>query len=209
MTESLEQSAQMTKMVLNDSTNALYSFLQNYKTKSQASHTLMGPPYGSFFIPSEKTDILMELYKHALDDGCPLYVVEQHKSYGPVLIDLDFRQQSNDHLYTDEYIETFILNLMDVVKNYLQLDEVECFVLEKPPRPTSKSGIYKDGLHMVFPNLVTCPEVQFMIRDHFLKKYGHTLKNDPSVERSIDEIYDEQVIKRNGWLMYASFACLG
>jgi P4 family phage/plasmid primase-like protien len=79
----------------------------------------------------------------------------------------------------------------------------QAFVLEKPPRPHEKTkGIFKDGIHIVFPFIVTNQEFQHYLRDITLKDIGQILEPCRFLN-TIDDIYDKSIIKGN-WLMYGS-----
>ena len=80
-------------------------------------------------------------------------------------------------------------------------DDAAMYVLSKPPR-LHKGGVYKDGLHLHIPGIVTRPEVQHLLRaamlPHVAALFGDKCTN------SAEDIYDEAVIERNGWLLYGS-----
>jgi hypothetical protein len=83
----------------------------------------------------------------------------------------------------------------------------ECFVLEKPtPRPNKSNTSFKDGFHLVIPGIVTRPELQRALRDAVLPFVSEVFGDffGSSSSRDAEDIYDESVIERNGWLLYGS-----
>lgn len=181
-------------------------FLKQYKVEkgSEFTHTSLGEPKGSYYISGDIQENFNALYATALENGENLYLTEKHRDISPVLIDLDFRQNTADRLYTDDMIVKFLNALKSQIIEYTDCQEMTFYVLEKgiEARP-SKSGGYKDGLHIVVPDVVTKPDIQFIIRDNIIKNcmqkvFGSTFTNNYA------DIYDEAVIKKNNWFLYGS-----
>jgi hypothetical protein len=185
--------------------NSLSKFLRAHECKITANitHTSMRSPAGSFHIPVREYHHFLALYNKARLAGQPLHLTEKHKSISPVLIDLDFRQDSNERLYDINYIGAFLNALVTIVFEYVDQDVVTCYILEKPaPRPC-KNGGFKDGLHFVFPDAITNAPVQYAIRDNMLQSF-HERISLTGVNNAPSDIYDEAVIERNNWFMYGS-----
>eukprot|EP00798_Chlamydomonas_sp_ICE-L_P012655 gene12655-biopygen10580 len=177
----------------------------------------MGDPmFGSFAIPDggPQAQAFREAYVHALRDaGRPLSIVEAHTDTSPVIVDLDMRQAAPERMYTQQHIEKFMDALLSATKYFVDLQHMDVVILEKPnPRRDKKHvGMYKDGLHVVMPNVITHPEIQLAIRDHFVNDatehmaYGSTVCIPGLSEMDPGKIYDESVIKRGGrWFLYGS-----
>ena len=65
--------------------------------------------------------------------------------------------------------------------------------------------VYKDGVHIVYPNLCTKPKIQHILRASILSKLSENnifLDIDPI--NTLDDIIDKAVIERNGWMLYGS-----
>jgi hypothetical protein len=63
------------------------------------------------------------------------------------------------------------------------------------------SEVFKDGVHIVIPDVVLNYPVQYAIRAEFLRSHADVFaafSNEP------DDIFDDAVIDRNNWLMYGS-----
>jgi P4 family phage/plasmid primase-like protien len=136
-----------------------------------------------------------------------LSITEKHKSISPILIDLDFRSTSSTRLYTQDLIINFIEKLLEIVLGYVVIDDdvTEVFVLEKSyPRPVQshREQLYKDGIHIVLPSIVTSPKYQYAIRNDFIQCYDDFFESVSITP--ISQVYDEAVIHKNNWFMYGS-----
>lgn len=188
-------------------TTQLKSFLSTRKVAcgSEFTHAALGLNKGSYYIPSDDEEEFLALYYDAMENGADLDIVERHRDQSPILIDLDFRQDTEARRYTDEMIVGFLSVLKEQIMEYTEAHDIKFFVLEKgiEARLDKKSGGYKDGIHVVCPDVVTKPEVQHIIRNNIIEKsmqgiFGDTFTN------SYADIYDEAVIYRNGWFMFGS-----
>eukprot|EP00798_Chlamydomonas_sp_ICE-L_P008451 gene8451-biopygen3799 len=191
--------------------------VKNFPAPTEATHGAMGDPmFGSFAIPDggPQAQAFREAYVHALRDaGRPLSIVEAHTDTSPVIVDLDMRQAAPASIYTQQHIEKFMDALLSATKYFVDQQHMDVVILEKPnPRRDKKHvGMYKDGLHVVMPNVITHPEIQLAIRDHFVNDatknmaYGSTVCILGLSEMDPGKIYDESVIKRGGrWFLYGS-----
>lgn len=186
--------------------NSLKKLLKDCKVEkgSEFTHTSLGEPMGSYYITGDKQEEFNASYIDAMNEGINLYITEKHRDVSPVLIDLDFRQETIDRLYNNDMIVKFLTVLKNEIVEYIECQDMTFYVMEKgvEARP-NKNGGYKDGLHIVVPNVVTKPDIQYIIRNNIIKNnmndiFGSTFTN------KYDDIYDEAVIKKNNWFMYGS-----
>lgn len=188
---------------------SLSNFLSLYKVSKgqEYTHTSLGKPVGSYYIPSWKTESLVTRYKDALMTGSDLFLTEKHRHIGPLFIDLDFRFNI-ETTYTPEVIDGIVSIYFNGIIHRLSCppDSLECYVCEKSCHPILiKNGKYKSGLHLCFPHITTRPEIQLMIRNDILIKMDEFLKSIlPQQTNSIDQVIDESVIDTNNWMMYGS-----
>ena len=70
----------------------------------------------------------------------------------------------------------------------------QAFVLEKSRHLVKIC--WKDGLHIMFPYIVTEPPFQHMIREELLVEAKHMF---PDAIISIDDIIDVVALDKNGW----------
>ncbi len=185
---------------------ALLRFLEQHKVgKGETfTHTSLQNPGGSFNISDAELGTFYELYKAALNQGHKLHITEKHVEVSPVLIDLDFRQDSGKRQYDLNTIICFSRIIFSYLRDFIVFTndvEIPCFIMQKKAPRKNKENGYKDGVHLMIPNIVTYPTVQYQIRDRFLKEhpdYFTGFTND------INDIYDEAVIERNNWFLYGS-----
>ena len=191
--------------------NDIFKFLDEHTVQpgQTHTHTSMHNPKGSYFIKASELNTFYSLYEKAIFNNISLHITEKHEEIAPMIIDLDFkyvletfeRKHNETHitkiisLYIDE-----ICNLFDIDNND---DKLTSFVFERDEMYKTK-GIKKDGIHILFPFIVSNPSAQYYIRDNILKKIGDVI-NDLGLKNIIPDIVDRSVISPNtGWLLYGS-----
>ena len=191
--------------------SVLQNFLQMYKNLEnvEISNTGLPPMYGRYTIPKENYEDFLRKYSECILNGEKLYLTELHSGASPVLIDLDFKFNIDvgvQRRYDDDMITKIVEIYNSVLKIFFNIDEsnIEAYVFEKP-NPTKQNGYIKDGIHIMYPNIVSKPEVQYEIRKKVVDKCK-TLQIFKNMENlnSVEQIIDEAVIKASGWLMYGS-----
>jgi hypothetical protein len=200
--------SKLTKYVSGD----FSKFLLEYKTLKTGAftHTSLGNPMGSFYIPVEKEDEFYKLYSMAIKANEKLYLTEKHKLLSPLLLDFDFRYQIGDELkrlYTNEDILKIIQTYVSILSEYCETEDIKVYLFEKEhPTIVSKKDtddIAKDGIHIMIPDIVAKPSLQYIIRNRFIEKMGNYF-SDLGFTNKIEDIYDECVIEKNNWFMYGS-----
>jgi P4 family phage/plasmid primase-like protien len=182
----------------------LAHFLSNNRArKGEAfTHTSLGDPKGCFKVQDSDIERFLELYTKTVTEGYAVSLTEKPKNISPVLIDLDFRQTTPERLYDSQYIESFLNIILHVMKEYVTQDTISCYILEKPaPRPYK--DIYKDGIHITFPDVITPANVQHTIRNIVITMYPERVTPN-GVTNPVEDIYDKNVIVKNNWFMYGS-----
>eukprot|EP00798_Chlamydomonas_sp_ICE-L_P009332 gene9332-biopygen9237 len=191
--------------------------VKNFPAPTEATHGAMGDPMFGLFTISDggpHSNAFRKAYVHALrDEGRPMSIVEAHTDTSPVIVDLDMRQTTPERIYTQKHIENFMDALVAATKYFVDQNHMDVVILEKPtPRLDKKhAGMYKDGLHVFMPNVITHPEIQLAIREHFVNDvtehmaFASTICIPGLAEMDPGKIYDESVIKRGGrWFLYGS-----
>ncbi len=202
---------------------------------AEMSHTSMGTPKGSFMIRKNEMNKFFELYDQAYHNGDDLHIIERHIDYGPMVIDLDFEYlpDVNERQHDEEHIMGVVKLYMEEIVNMFQIEKDDnkliAFVFEKPApyREKEKSSgdgeangattggskykRTKDGIHIMFPYIVSTPEPQYIIRENIMKKIGTVLDEIPLVvptnkegTKSYSNVVDRSVIQSNGWFLYGS-----
>ena len=183
---------------------------------TEITHTLMGPlhcAYANFRGKYHINDVdyikFLNLYKSAIY-GMDMYIVERPKDVGPMVIDIDFNTSTKykERQYLDEHIETVIETYNKFFKKYLKVREkdIKAFVFEKPlPTYEQKKNLYKDGFHIVYPDIALTIKQRYFFYDITKKAIidNDLFANVPFIN-TYDEILDPSVVNSNGFLMYGS-----
>ena len=199
----------------NLSKSQLNQFLKNHKRKDNEEYTHTALPNlpesfaGSYCIPKEDYDTFLNLYYESVFKyKNNAFLTEKHLDYSPILIDLDFRfpLSKKERVYNTQFIESFLKIYMKHVEKITECENVEIFVMEKKTtKPDEEKKIVKDGIHIMIPDIVTVPRMQYVLR--------YRVINDPATKalmetikptNSLDDIIDLCVIERNNWQMYGS-----
>lgn len=192
----------------------LFTFLQDHKAEkgSAFTHTSIYHPVGSFYVPPEELPTFFELYKAAMTAGEDLYLTEKHREIGPVVVDLDFRfeprgsgdEDVTSHRYTVDIVRAVVEIYAREIAQSLATSssDLVAYVMEKPKSVIDK-GVEKDGVHIVFPDVVTTPGFQHVLRKRVMSKVAEALSDLP-LKNAIEDVIDEAVIERNNWQMLGS-----
>ena len=195
----------------------LYNFMKKYRNESKRrtgknipwTHTMPYEPYGSYDIPDDiykKT--FLKLYEDAIVAGYRPHISENHKEFGPIVIDFDFVQskEHNKRYYTQNTITNIIKLYNEVIKTYLDVssNKMEAYVLEKKA-PNLRRNEYHDGIHIVYPYICTKPCLQMLMRKDFLERAEkHKIFKKLPLVNDLDSVFDKGVIYKVGWMLYGS-----
>jgi len=202
----------------------LHNFLDKYRINKahnnglKSTHVSMGDFIGSFHIPDDKQNELFKLYKRATKVGNIPNLLESHLEQGPVIIDLDFKytinnDKKNKRIYSLDDIKIIIELYNKVICSYFAINEADfsIYLMEKKsPKIVSVDDInhkktYKDGVHIIYPEICICNRVQLFIRELIIGKIKKdNILSHLDLENSIDDVFDKAVIERNNWLLYGS-----
>ena len=182
-------------------------YLKGFKVNRDElfTHTSWGNMKGKYYVPPIAMERFMEIYKFNVENGLDVCITEKHRDVSPVLIDLDFRQETAERLYTQYNVQEFIGLYDHIIRKYVNVGEGrnKYYVLEKPSPRVNKSGGFKDGLHIVCPEIITRPLIQHIIRKEMLNKWENLTFNT-GITNKKEDIFDEAVIEKNNWFLYGS-----
>jgi P4 family phage/plasmid primase-like protien len=186
----------------------LYQFLCKYKTLKTGAftHTSLGDPLGSYYIPMEQEDIFYKLYGSSVKNGESLYLTEKHRNLSPILLDFDFRYHTNGELkriYTITHLNEIVQIYVKILNEYFDTENIKIYLFEKGNPTIYKDDIAKDGIHIIIPEIVTKPAIQYILRERFIKE-ANNLFTKIGFSNSIEDIVDKCIIEKNNWLMYGS-----
>ncbi len=186
----------------------IYKFLEEHSVQDGHTHTSMCNPKGSYLIEDYDLDIFYELYEKALFDG-ELHITEKHNEISPMIIDLDFKYELEmfERKHKISHVEKIINMYISEICNLFEIEKddqrLTSFVFERDELYKIK-GITKDGIHILFPNIVSYPDAQYYIRNNILKKIGELI-SDLGLKNVISDVVDKSVIAPNTcWLLYGS-----
>ena len=191
--------------------NEFKSFLTSCRVEKGQPFTHTSLDGGSYLIEKNKYEEFIKLYtEHVFVNNNKCCLTEKHEDYGPVLVDLDFRfNVPEDNIpkreYNHAHLKKFISRFSIILNKYIKIDtneELNCYVFEKT-QPIIEKNYLKDGVHMMFPHLITSPEFQFHIRKEIIKDFKDIF-SDIEFTNTYEDIYDEAVLKKNNWQMYGS-----
>jgi P4 family phage/plasmid primase-like protien len=208
-----------------DLTHPIHAFLRERRVTSRSSPwniTKMGSDGGGKWQVSDDDypEFLDNLhdYLFVADNNKgfrPLNLVEQRRAdgYSPLLVDLDFQYSTEHALHRRRFdkknIKTFIKAYIDTLKEFYDIgaqSPLRFFVcLRSVPYESRKGGakVIKDGVHIECPDLILHSEAQQIVRLGMLDKHAVSSAFDgTSFINAEKDIYDETVIKKNGWFYY-------
>ena len=186
-----------------------------------ATHTSIGNGEygGKWFVADENLKHFYSKIGDAMfDDNMELNIVERHKEVSPILIDLDIRYTDDvqnrqfDFNFIKKFIGYYIKLIKESYKNLPNLCEewdelLDFHVLLKDDIVKTGDKI-KDGIHIVMPNFITNPNIQYWFRNELISQkqpYRNELsemfKNIKN-KNPLSEVIDESVIYSNGWQLY-------
>jgi P4 family phage/plasmid primase-like protien len=203
----------------------LLPFLNKYRVVKGESFThtwIKTNESCSFNIPNDKEFELRQLYTNHLDTHAnpKIYLTEKHQDRPQegeqlccILIDLDFKYKFDGHEMannnpirhvTTDMISTFTSCYITYLHEYFDVNssDVEAFIFQRE-HPYVNKTVVKDGVHIMFPHIVTSPAIQFEIRERMIEDMSDIFNELPLIN-DYDDIFDKCVIASNNWYMYKS-----
>lgn len=153
-------------------------------------------------ILDDQIDNFFNIYSDAIYAEKTVKVAEKYNEFGPIVLDLDFRHIENQRYYTTNMIVKCITLYNQIIKKYLNVSNgnMIAYIMEKK-NPKSYRDYYRDGLHIMYPNICVKFELQLLMQKDFAKKlleenvFGTIPLLDTNV---VDECFTRS------WLLYGS-----
>lgn len=188
------------------SMNDFQKFLHQFRCdKGVITHTSMKG--GKYHVPEESLDIFYENYERAMVKGVDLHLTEKPLEPSRFRIDLDFRfamPAEMKRLYTIKDIKRISKAYFDIIHEYIELtpEAGVAYIMEKP-HPTEYRGKLKDGIHIIFPYIVTTHSFMHLVRKHVLDKASEIFEG-LALCNTFEDVVDQAIIDKNNWQMYGS-----
>jgi len=198
---------------LNKLKEYVYTFLDKHRfsddSKEQPTHLSYGIFQGKFVLDKNDRKEFMGHYTRAIDGGVDdMSILERPKDFAPIIIDVDLELPTEEYnggrLYDLNMIERVISYYIEYIIKYLDIkkDKIRICVFEKQ-KPQEKETIYKDGFHIIFPEICLDAKVRHLLRYNVVKR----CENDnifENLSNSPDKIIDKAVVSTNAWFLYGS-----
>lgn len=162
----------------------------------------------SLHISDEMYDKFVELYS-AVIGKMNLHIVEKSILTAPFILDVDFVSEKSDRQYTETDIINIIKAVNSVFTKYTTASESDLtsYVFEKA-HPTYNKATptrFKDGFHIVYPNMQMDVPLRYFILDEVTRmaEVGNYFEHIDKQSKYCD-ILDHNIIHKNGILMYGS-----
>jgi hypothetical protein len=186
---------------------SLNQFLKEHKTKGDnKTHVCMpGKFIGKYSIPENKLPLFYDLYlkESSTTQVNTLTFTELHLSdKSPILIDLDLQYDNKDTRITSVHINEIITEILKCITPCFDGARLDYYVLQRP-KTYKCNGVYKDGLHIYFPHIITNYEFQYVLRFNLMDKIEEIIY-DLNNLKPIGKVYDLDVIEKVGICMYKS-----
>lgn len=203
--------------------NNFKKFMNNHKRNkdddAQPTHTSIGGNgcFGGSWVISKKDYPefsrhykLMAKKKLFNDNDTRYAMVERSPLIAPYYLDIDFHSDSADRIYDDDFIIETIKRVNYIVRKNFSIEDnpsiLTAYVFEKDT-PTEDKNDYKDGFHIMYPELILDLPSRYYIYDKFMEALKvNNYIDDFNIKHNntIEEIFDKSVIFNNGVLMYGS-----
>ncbi len=177
-------------------------FIDKRKATKSSDYTHTSFIGGKYYIEAEDNDEYLRLYKYF--NGKSFGMVEFPKTLSRYIrfdLDLHFKESTK---ITKENICDIVSFIKTEINKYYDVD-YDVYVLMRKS-PTQKNDIYKNGIHIQIPDIVTKNDyITKFIRSELIsnKDLIKVFKN-MEVINPITDIIDECVYTSNGWMQYGS-----
>lgn len=189
--------------------------ISNFTVKGKGipyTHTDCGPPWKKYDIPANKMKKFHNYYSKVLNK-IDLHITEKPKEVSCFTIDIDFKFDNKDseRQYNNKNTKYLIGKYLEKINEYFTIKKKDkiSFLFEKNvPSFDAKNKQYKDGFHIIFPNIALNKEMKYIISDEVktLVEKDNDINGFSKMPfiNSYDDIFDVAVLGRNNWCMYGS-----
>ena len=191
--------------------NEFEAFMNSHRRKDggEFTHTSMGRVSGSWNITQDDYQLFMKLYKRFGRKNISAYV-ERSPWIAPFYFDVDFHIKKQNRYYDDEFIKEIISRLNKIIGEHFKIPDnssaLNAYLFEKFEPSKHDNGGYKDGFHIMYPELPLSVPSRYFIYDKFMEELHNNnfVDNKIPYTNELNEIFDISVIYANGVLMYGA-----
>ena len=201
------------KLYQKKGTNSTHSIIPDKNTKySFLQHGW------SLDVPPDKLDIFNKQINDLIfNKNIYISLTETFGELSPLLIDIDLKYNdisNKKRRYTTDTIQKLVVLIKKQVKKYIETTDnnaLEVWITEKKkPVLYEDKNIVKDGIHIIFPNIIGDTNVfkynllkvfseDKTVADEVMKIFKDTSVNNELPENDICDIFDGNVVK---WFTY-------
>jgi P4 family phage/plasmid primase-like protien len=203
--------------------NEFYRYINKFRLKERKNkneivritHTSIGNPKGSYYIPNTNFLEMMDIYSHSIENGEKIHLNEyamdltlnRPKKILKIRIDLDIKQPIDCPLrqFDDTQLKLFVVKYNEILKKYIEIDNMKDMMayITMREKPYKLDGYYHDGIHIMYPEISCHVELQRMMREELLSELPRIF-DGINITNSFADVYDEGIITKPIWLMYGS-----
>ena len=192
---------------------SVYNFLNanrwDEESKERPTHVAFGSITGKFYLDDSKKKEFMGLYTKAVSAGIlDMPILETPNEYGPIIVDIDlevpFEAYTGKRLYDKKMIKAILEEFIKAIDHYLLVapDKYKACLFEKK-KPQEKESTFKDGFHIIFPELCVSSKIRHLIRLRVVNACK-SMELFSTFTQPVDKIIDKSVVSSNSWFMYGS-----
>ena len=192
-----------------DLKKSVHDFLNKRRAEDNLNYTHLsyGKFNGKFSISKQDHKEFIKLYIDAVNNGVNDFsILEKQGEFSRVIVDVDLIKSdvNNKRLYNEKLIKKVSKYYIKSIKKYLNVndEDLNINVFEKESATEKQDNKYKDGFHLICPNIVTNIKTRTNIYNNVLKL---CVKNNIFDEfENKEKALDEAIIFKNSWFLYGS-----
>jgi P4 family phage/plasmid primase-like protien len=163
------------------------------------------------FSNQENNDKLKDLLTLCIEHNyypSTLSLTQKIGSTSCVHIDLDFRYPSS--IKTRQYAQQDVSSLIKIINNCITRiynvpnEKVNAYVFERKSGVVVQQEVTKDGIHLLYPEIITNTKTQYALREEIIKGAKHLFKEQFKSINSPEDIVDKAVIENSNWMLYGA-----
>jgi P4 family phage/plasmid primase-like protien len=190
------------------------------------THTGLGDSAGTYNVPGSQYDDFLKKYCEAVEDGEVWHLTEKAGEKYPLLVDLDFKfpapvdGEPVVRQYDGDFVRAVVMEYVGVLRKMMAtattsntekrgdvvVESIFCHVMQRDA-PYESKGETKDGLHLVFPNIILSALAQRVVRQKVVSAIGVLLEplRSKGLINSLDDVVDSCTSNPGHlWMLYGS-----